>query len=151
MDLVSAAGVNTDDWGNYKGGPQKAAANPKYCYEWAFVEPDKVVVLNLWHKLFLEGEDGRLFRKCNFKKEAETYGRLKSIWKTRYLKMDDAIQHAFKNNVPVRAIVCSGSIRGIDLAKNEALKVEKRLLDPVPWTVTFYDWNTGECTLTRDV
>jgi len=46
MDLVKAAGVDVSDWGNFKGGEKKAACNPKFCYEWSFVEPQKVVVLN---------------------------------------------------------------------------------------------------------
>lgn len=50
MDLVQEAGVSIDDWVNFKKGPNKdrAASNPKYCYDWAFVENGKVVVLNLW-------------------------------------------------------------------------------------------------------
>lgn len=49
IDLVSAAGVNVSPWSEFGRGPKWAAANPKYCYEWAFVEPETVVVLNLWY------------------------------------------------------------------------------------------------------
>ncbi len=49
IDLVSAAGVDVSDWSDYDGA---AAANPKYCYEWSFVVPNKVVVLNLWYEEF---------------------------------------------------------------------------------------------------
>jgi len=45
-DLVREAGVNVEDWANFKGDETKAATNPKYCYDWAFVEPGRVVVLN---------------------------------------------------------------------------------------------------------
>ena len=45
MDAVSAAGIDVSDWANYEGGEHKAAANPKYCYEWSFVEPNKFIVL----------------------------------------------------------------------------------------------------------
>jgi hypothetical protein len=48
IDLVSAAGIDVSDWANYAGGKARAAANPKYCYEWSFVEPKKVAVFNLW-------------------------------------------------------------------------------------------------------
>ena len=34
MDLVSAAGVDVSNLANGKGGKEKAASNPKYCYEW---------------------------------------------------------------------------------------------------------------------
>jgi hypothetical protein len=37
MDLVAAAGIDVSDWANFEGGQQKAASNPKYCYDWAFV------------------------------------------------------------------------------------------------------------------
>jgi hypothetical protein len=49
IDLVRDAGIDVSDWANYGNGRKPAAANPKYCYEWAFVEPGKVVVLNLWY------------------------------------------------------------------------------------------------------
>lgn len=151
MDLVSAAGVNVDDWANFKGGPKKAASNPKYCYEWAFVEPQKVVVLNLWYEA-LDVRDGKIVRVLNMRESAQDFGQLprKAIWGTRALRMDKAIQEAINCQLPIRVIVCSGSRRGIDQPKTEASKVEKRLLDPAPWTVTLYDWNTGQCTLTRD-
>ena len=48
IDLVEAAGVDISDWSDFKGGTARAAVNPKYCYEWAFIEPGKLVVLNLW-------------------------------------------------------------------------------------------------------
>jgi 5-methylcytosine-specific restriction enzyme A len=47
MDLVREAGIDVSDWKNFKGGKQKASVNPKYCYEWSFVGPGKVVALNL--------------------------------------------------------------------------------------------------------
>ena len=33
MDLVREAGIDVSDWQNFKGGAEKAASNPKYCYE----------------------------------------------------------------------------------------------------------------------
>lgn len=44
MDLVREAGVDVDDWKNFKKGPQHAASNPKYCYRWSFLQPGRVVV-----------------------------------------------------------------------------------------------------------
>ncbi len=46
MDLVRDAGLDVSDWANFRGGKKGAASNPRYCYEWAFVQADKVV-LNL--------------------------------------------------------------------------------------------------------
>ena len=45
MDLVERAGVDVSDWANYKGGKARAAANPNYCLESAFMQPDECVVL----------------------------------------------------------------------------------------------------------
>jgi len=150
IDLVSAAGVNVDDWENVQGGPHKAAANPKYCYEWAFVQPKKVVVLNLWYEALVE-RNGKIVRDLNMRESAKEFGQLpyKAIWGLRALRMDKAIQKAINSKLPIRVILCSGQRRGIDQPKTIASKVKKRLLDLVPWTVTAYDWNTGQCTLTR--
>ncbi len=49
FDLVKEAGLDVSDWANFSRGPKWTAANPKYCYEWAFVEPGRVVILSLWH------------------------------------------------------------------------------------------------------
>ena len=57
IDLVRETGVDVNDWSNFKGGAENAASNPKYCYEWSFVEPKKVVVLNLWYASMQE-KDG---------------------------------------------------------------------------------------------
>ncbi len=74
IDLVRAAGVNVSDWANFKGGKRKAASNPKYCYEWAFVEPKKVVVLNLWYAE-MEERDGVVVRDLNMREIAQQSGR----------------------------------------------------------------------------
>ncbi len=47
MRLLQEAGVDTSDWKNYKG--RSPAANPKYCYNWAFEEPGKTIVVCIWH------------------------------------------------------------------------------------------------------
>ena len=49
IDLVQQSGVDVSDWANYANGHENPGANPKYCYEWAFVEPGVTVVLNLWY------------------------------------------------------------------------------------------------------
>ena len=55
MDLVEEAGIDITDWAKSSNrGKKWAAANPKYCYEWAFIETGKVVVLNLWFDLMQE-------------------------------------------------------------------------------------------------
>lgn len=150
IDLVSAAGVDVRDWGNFKGGEAKAASNPKYCYEWSFIEPGKVVVLNLWYSSMQE-HDGIVFQQLNMRARAHRYGRAQNeaVWERRALTMDLAIQAAYRDRVPVRVVVCEGEMRNAKDPKAKASRVNKRMLDPVPWAVTDYDWNTGQCTVTR--
>jgi 5-methylcytosine-specific restriction protein A len=150
IDLARAAGVDVSDWGNFKGGKKKAASNPKYCYEWSFVEPKKVVVLNLWFASMQE-HDGTIVQNFNMREIAHQFGQIpgKAVWGKRAVKMDRAIQEAVRGNLPIRVVVLEGARRGVDHPKTEASRVEKRLLDPVAWAVTGYDWSSGHCTVTR--
>lgn len=148
MDLVAKAGVDVSDWGNFKGGQAKAASNPKYCYDWAFVQPGKVVVLNFWYD-DIKQENGRFFLPVNLRQRA---ARIKSqlgpsILVTRNLRMDKAIQLAHTGKLPVRVILLDGIRRD---GSSSAI-VKKRSLDADSWAVTSYDFNTGECILTRGV
>jgi len=48
-DILRALKVDVSDWKNYKKGKGGSpAANPKYCYRWAFEKPDNFIVLCLW-------------------------------------------------------------------------------------------------------
>ena len=141
IDLVRDAEVDVSDWGNFKGA--NAASNPKYCYEWSYVEPKKLVVLNLWHDQ-METSNGVVFINMNPRDFASKRPRTE---RDRGIRADKAIQAAVKDKLRVRVIVLAGRRRGSD--EEPASKVSKRLLDPVSWTVTAYDWETGQCTLTR--
>src|SRR4051812_14095784 len=103
-DLVSAAGVNVSDWGNFVRGKKYAASNPNYCYEWSFVEPNKVVVLNLWFENTSK-ENGAILQILNLREIAQRY---KDISKTQRAKRatdtDLAVQTAVKEKLPVRVI-----------------------------------------------
>lgn len=148
IDLVSAAGIDVSDWGNFAGGEKRAGSNPKYCYEWSFVKPGSIVVLNLWYPSLRE-QEGIVSANQNLRKSVRRYAKGgKGVWRARAEKFDLAIQEAAKSLLPVRVIVNDGKMRAAD-DLSSASRVERRLLDPVPWAVTSYDWETGECTLTR--
>ncbi len=148
IDLVRAAGVDVSDWANFKGGKKNAAANPKYCYEWSFIEPNKVVVLNLWF-VNLKERNGTIECHFNMRKAAHKARQLpnNTARQSRCQKLDHAVQVALRGNLPIRVILCDGEMRRIDDV--EASRVSKRLLDGVPWAVTAYDWKIGQCTVTR--
>ena len=146
MDLVAEAGVDVSDWANFKGGAAKAAVNPKYCYEWAFVEAGVVVVLNIWFEK-LQFRNGEIFQELNLRRDSlETTN---PIWAKRAQRFDSAVQKAWRNNLPLRVIVCDGMMREGTGPATKASKVKNRLLDPESWFVTEYDWMSGSSRITR--
>jgi 5-methylcytosine-specific restriction protein A len=152
IDLVEDAGIDISDWRNIKGGKERAAVNPKYCYEWSFVEAGKVVVLNLWHELIIE-RDGTLTQQLNMKETASrpTTSNNQVVWARRAHKMDDAIREAYNSRLPVRVVVCDGKRRTNNDTDTKPSRVKARLLDPIAWAVTSYNSKTGESVLTRGV
>lgn len=146
IDLVGEAGVDVSDWANFKGGADKAAVNPKYCYEWAFVEPGKLVVLNIWFERMQEN-DGEIFQTLNLREDAR--GAAKPAWASRARKFDHAVETAWKERLPLRVIVCDGLRRQGAGADAKASRVRNRLLDSLPWSVTAYDTTSGACRLSR--
>lgn len=150
MDLVQEAGLDVSDWGNYAGGPTRAAANPKYCYEWAFVQPGTVVVLNVWYS-DINDRHGVITLEDNLRASATNHARMhrpaSPVWRKRASKFDEAVSKAAAERLLVRAIICDGRMRR--LSEEHASKVKARMLDPVPWAVTLYDSKTGQFTLTR--
>jgi 5-methylcytosine-specific restriction protein A len=151
IDLVEQAGLDVSDWGNFKGGPEKASANPRYCYEWSFVEPGRVVILNLWHDR-MELQDGRVVQSHNFRKDADFYrSNSKFVWVKRALGLDKAIQTAVRDKLPIRVIVNAGEMRRPRDPNANASKVNRRELDSELWNVERYDWESGDALLVRGV
>ena len=134
IDLVREAGVDVGDWANSKRGKVQAAFNPKYCYDWSFVQPGKVVVLNLWLDE-MEEEDGVVKRRFNMD---DIDRRNESVVKRRAHRMRDAIETATTDGLPIRVIVCDGKRRDLNDPNARPSKVKRRLLDPVAWAVTDY-------------
>lgn len=152
IDLVKLAGIDISDWSNFNGKTAKTSSNPKYCYEWSFIQPNKVVVLNLWYEDILE-KDGELYQEKNFREDSNYFQTTfkKTIWSNRALKMDKAIKTAVSEKLIVRVIICKGKILRRNPINPQPSKVEKRMLDPVPWTITNYDNNNGNCTISRGI
>jgi 5-methylcytosine-specific restriction endonuclease McrA len=145
-DLVAQAGLDTADWAKYKR--PYPAANPRYCYEWAFWEASKLVVLCLWYRHMKE-QHGTIYQEVNYRKVAlksSTDSTLATRAK-RARRMDEAFQLAQRERLPIRVIVVDGPRRDENGAK--ASKVERRMLDPIAWAVSSYDATTGVCRVER--
>lgn len=144
IDLVEQTGIDVSDWKDFRGGASRAAANPKFCYEWVFVKPKEFVVLNLWHDMFETRDNGEIYINLNSRAHAEE---VSGVEKLRATKGDEAFKLVVKDKLPIRVIVITGRRRSRPTEK--ASQVEARLLDPVRWRITKYDWQTGACTITR--
>lgn len=152
FDLAEEAGFDISDWIASSNAAQGPKANPKYCYEWAFIEPGRLIILNLWHPAMTE-ENGQIVSCDNFRDDAEYHRKFthKMEWAKRAQKLDDALQVALQDNLPVRVILIDGIRRSRNDPQLKPSRVTKRELDPEPWTITNYDWNTGEYKLTRGI
>ncbi len=152
FDLVEQAGFDVTDWIASSNDQRGYKANPKYCYEWSFVQPGKLIILNLWYSAMRE-EDGRIIQRNNFRADALHHRKVtrKSTWAKRAQGLDDALQTALRDNLPVRVIINDGRQRNRHDPELRPSQVTARELDPEPWTITDYDWSTGEHELTRGV
>ena len=152
FDLVEAAGFDVSDWIASSNDARGYKANPKYCYEWSFLQPGKLVILNLWFSA-MTVEDGRIVQHNNFRADAEHHTEVtrKPTWAKRARRLDEHLQTALRDNLPVRVIVNDGEQRNRDDPDLRPSKVTARQLDPEPWTITDYDWRTGRHTLTRGI
>ena len=148
-DLLTKTGVDTRDWSNFKG--DNPATNPKYCYDWAFWDAKKkdTVVLCLWFSEMREQGDD-IYQELNYRMLAQASGHGDpsiGVRAKRARRMDMAFQLAYKHQLPVHVIIVDGIRRGE--AGADTSDVERRMLDPVPWSITAYDIETGQCRLLR--
>jgi|CXWL01.1.fsa_nt_gi hypothetical protein len=157
IDLVQLAGVDVTPWATSSRGPvETPASNPAYCYEWSFVEPDKLVVLNLWHEA-LTVEGGQVVQRLNLRELSEQFKTAADLTRNartsgfkRALRMDKAIALAFGQRLPVRVVVGTGDIRDLNLlGQKKPSRMKLRLLDAEHWAIAKYDEVTGECILIR--
>ena len=142
-DLVREAGLDVSDWANYKKSTVPAA-NPRYCYDWAF-EGDDRVVLCLWYGEMRQAAT-TILQSLNYRTINASRRHWSPTQRKRAGRMDHAIQRAKSQRLPIRVIVVDGSRRGDN--DETASKVERRLLDPVSWFVSSYD-DDGNCCLQR--
>lgn len=71
------------------------------------------------------------------------------VWKRRATAFDETMQEAYRFGLPVRAIILDGNKRDNLDSEAKASRVAKRLLDPIPWAVASYDFDSGDCLLVR--
>ncbi len=147
FDLVEEAGFDTTDWIDSFSKPTGYKANPKYCYEWSFVEHQKVAILNLWFRN-MRLENGQILQRNNFREDARGNAG-HPTWVKRALKLDETLKSVVRDGLIVRVIINDGEMRERGNPNATASKVLARELDPELWTLTHYDWESGDNTLVR--
>ncbi len=151
-DLAEEAGLDMSDWIASSNDPRGPKANPKYCYEWSFVEPRQIVILNLWHEA-MTIENGEIVQRGNFRADALGHQGPdgKAQWYSRATKLDEALKTALHDNLPVRVIINRGIRRKEGDPGAAPSKVLQRELDPEPWTIFEYDWKSGAHAIRRGI
>lgn len=147
IDLVREAGVDVSEWSDFKGS--NPAMNPKYCYNWSFRQPDKVVVALFFHEDLTIAGEGIVHDQNIRLRDGRLGGKGAAQWKKRANELDENLRIAYRDGLPVRAIILEGEKRDHLDAEAESSAVEKRRLDPLPWAVTSYDAASGNCIVTR--
>lgn len=145
IDLVEQAGLDVNDWANYKG---PAAANPKYCYQWHYIDESVGLVLNLWFDQ-CKVENQNIIQNHNFREDSKRYS--KPIWARRATLVDCAIRTAIQKHLPIRVILLDGVRKNLKTFGSKPSKVKKRILDPEFWQITSYDEDSGEVTFSRGI
>jgi hypothetical protein len=140
-DLIREAGIDVSDWSNYER-PQLPQSNPRYCYDWSFVELNRVVVC-LWFDDMQEHDNG-IFQELNYGNKPEVERGLSGVQKNRCWSMDAAFRKAYRAQLPVRVIIVDGPTDRFD-----ERAVARRSLDSVEWHIAAYDENSYDTLLRR--
>jgi 5-methylcytosine-specific restriction protein A len=148
IDLVQQAGMDVSSWSYKSDGTPidvPAASNPAYCYEWCFTDSTHIVFSLWFDNLKVDGE--RIVQQVNMRKlrlQIDRAAHLAAGTRTanskRAVRLDLAVQRAWRESRPIRVIICDGDRRSLkDETRRDPSRVELRLLDPSPWRVESYD------------
>jgi 5-methylcytosine-specific restriction protein A len=147
--ILTKLGHDLSDWNNIKVGAAKAAMNPKYCYNWSFENPGRAVAVCVWCAE-ITSDEIPIFQANNLRREPVSNSIVsKNVWKRRARAVDKDIQTAYLNQLPIDAILLSGTRRDRTDPSAKASRVSRRQLDGVQWAVTEYDFESGDFLLTR--
>jgi 5-methylcytosine-specific restriction protein A len=147
--LLAQAGVDVSLWAQCKGGKKKAASNPKYCYEWAFIQPGKVVVLNLWYAELRE-HGGVISERRNLREVSPNItGKGEHVRRRHMAVFEKAVAAAVGDRLPVRVIICDGPRRDLSKSNSKPSSARRRMLDPEVWIISEYDKSTGRYVAVR--
>jgi 5-methylcytosine-specific restriction protein A len=147
--ILNRLGHDLKDWNNIKGGASRAPSNPKYCYNWSFENPGKVFAVCIWYAE-ISHDESSLFHANNLRGEPMNHSIVsRNIRKRRAGVVDNHVQSAYLNQLPIDAILLAGTRLDRTDPSSQASRVRRRQLDTVQWAVTEYDFDSGDFLLTR--
>jgi 5-methylcytosine-specific restriction protein A len=146
--LVEASGIDVQPWsvGKSSGVIKTPAANPNYCYEWAFGGSGQPTALCIWHES-LALRKGRILYDANVRNEAMVLERsaedyfIFAAYRSRAKRQarrarlfDRLLQGAYRRGAAVRVVTLAGTRRreGAEEGVPSAI-VDYRLLNSQPW------------------
>ena len=165
MSLLEGAGHDIAHWAKNADGSVVAtpAANPNYCYDWAFGSAREPIVLCVWHST-IKPEEGRLIYSENLRKLNQRLAlvandpmrsskdRNRSRQQaTRAGAFDERVKIAYEDMLPIRFIINVGNRASEEELGAATSQVSLRMLDAVDWYVHEYDAKTGENLIVRGV
>ena len=145
MDLLEEAGMDVSEWSKDFAG-KHPSANPKYCYNWSFAKSGEFVAACLFYA-DLEPTGDNIIYSDTLRKPLR--GKGAAQWKKRGGAFDEHVSLAYRNGMPLRAIILEGKRRDDDAPDPKSSVVEARYLDPLHWAVTSYNFDTGDFVITR--
>lgn len=147
IDLVEASGIDVTPWQFTQDGRRVAhpPSNGRFCYDWEFSEGERKFTFCLWFSDCEEDASG-IFQRGNMRVAIRS-GQLSGPRQRRAEAFDTGVQKAFFKKVPVRVVVVDGYPR--QLEDDEASKVATRLLDENWWSISSYDYKTGDFVFRR--
>lgn len=165
MSIVEAAGIDVSSWAFKQDGSPVAnpAANPHYCYEWAFGGGGEPIALCIWHRhLTIDGD--AIVYQDNVREYALSLDRIaidranpahvKSRARDqakRARNFDSLVQYACRKALPVRVILLLGMDKENEELGWEASRVRYRHLDSALWFVESYGDMDGRFRIVRGV
>lgn len=163
MALLEQAGQDVSYWSRNADGSavRTPAANPNYCYDWAFGSRSEVIVLCVWYESTeVIGQD--IVFESNMRKLDEDLSAVAASGNrspqdrdrarqqaARARSFDNLVKVAFDSLLPVRLILNEGDRASEQQLGSASSEVKARALDGEPWFVHRYDDRTGQFLMVR--
>jgi hypothetical protein len=165
MELLQRLGHDVSHWQRKADGSpvDVPAANPAYCYDWAFGSPREGIVLCVWYRSIVPGGDRLVYHENMRTLDNELTAIASSSERssnardrarqqaTRARHFDSLVRTAFGHLLPIHFIINDGDQADRDHLGETSSHARQRALDSMQWYVHRYDERTGDCEVVRGI